>query len=215
MPRQASNRRMPPRALRARGRYLQRRLRRSRMPRVGGVLQPVQYFKRSTYQTNWVLNDTINNTFKSLEFYLSSVPNHTEFTSLYDQYCIKKVVFTLIPKFNVNTLTDIVPPVWSVLDYDGTFPTNQDGMLQYQNLHTTRGQTWHKRVLTPAILTNQYNGLTTAYTPKKGQFIDCQNDSVPHYGARIMLLPGVTGGSETPFAYDLKTTYYLAFKNVR
>lgn len=98
-----------PRALRARGRYLQRRLRRSRMPRVGGVLQPVQYFKRSTYQTNWVLNDTINNTFKSLEFYLSSVPNHTEFTSLYDQYCIKKVVFTLIPKFNVNTLTDIVP----------------------------------------------------------------------------------------------------------
>lgn len=172
-------------------------------------------FKRTTYTTNWIVNDTINNTFKNLSFSLADVPNYTEFTTLYDQYSLRGVAFCLIPKFNVNTMVDIVPPVWSILDYDGTFPTTSTAMLQYQNLHMVRGQKWHKRYLKPRCLGVVYNaGLTNANAPKKNQFIDTQDINVPHYGATIMLPPGNTGG-DSPFAYDLKVTYYLAFKNVR
>lgn len=193
-------------------------VRRRRLPLVrvpGRPAQPTQMFKRTTYTTNWIVNSTLTNTFKNITFSLADVPNNTEFTNLYDQYCIKAVSLCLIPKFNVNTMTDIVPPVWSVLDYDGTFPATQDAMLQYNNLHMTRGQGWIKRYFKPRVLQQIYQaGLTNANSPKRSQFIDCQNINVPHYGATIMLLPGNFGG-DSPFAYDLKVTYYLAFRNQR
>lgn len=207
------NRRRPvnPRAARARARYVRRGMQRSRLGT--RVAQPVQFFKRSTYQTNWIVNDTITNSFKDLTFTLADVPNHTEFTSLYDQYKLSKVVFTLIPKFNSNEpFTGIVPPTWSILDYDGAFPNTPTAMLQYTNLHMVPGQKWHKRVLVPKFPNSVYkSSVTSGYQPNTG-FLDCNDDTVPHYGATVMLMPT---GVEGPFAYDLKVTYYLSFKNVR
>lgn len=198
---------------RGRAAYIRRRLMRRRPFR--RIAQPVQYFKRTTYTTNWLATNTGLDMFKNLTIKLDDVPAHTEFTNLYDQYKIAKVVATLIPKFNsvdpLNPSSIVVPPTWSVLDYDGTFPTTENAMLQYQNLHQIPGMRWHKRVFRPRFLTEQYNGLTTAYSPKTG-FIDCNYASVPHYGATFMSLP--TGG-EAVYGYDLKVVYYLAFKNVR
>lgn len=197
-----------PRTL-GRAKYLRRRKRISRGIR---IKQPVQFFKRTQMYTNWIVNNSTFNQLKSYTFLLNELPNHTEFTNLYDQYQIKGAQVTLIPKFNVNTIVDIVPPTWSTLDYDGSFPTTDTQMLQYQNLHTVRGQRNHKRYLKPALLQQAYQGLTTAYAPKKNVWIDCSNDAVPHYGVTFMLPPI---GATEPFAYDLKVVYYLAFKNVR
>lgn len=183
---------------------------------IGRVAQPVQFFKRSQYQNAWICSQIGSASFKNLEFKLSDVPQVTEFTTLYDQYCIKGVRFTLMPRYNVNTPltgTPQIPQVWSILDFDGSFPTTQDGMLQYQNLKMTPGTGYHKRYLVPAISNAIFNGgITTAYSVKKRQWIDCSDPSVPHFGGTVMI-PSVNADSES--CWDIKVTYYLAFKNVR
>lgn len=196
-----------PKAMRARSKFMRNRMRRGRT----GIKQPVQYFKRVVYEETAILNNTVTDTIQSLTFSLDKVTNHTEFTALYDQYQIKGVKFTLIPKFSETIINDNVPPTWSILDYDGSPPTNRTAMVQYQNLKTVPGNKWHSRYLKPAIAAAVYNGITTGYGERKNVWLDCNNDAIPHYGATVLLPPVVNG----PFSYDLKTTYYLAFKNVR
>lgn len=206
--------RVPPRAQRAKAKFVRSRLRRSRIPRGPRIMQPVQYFKRTQYYTGWLATNTTLPQFKAIQPRLSDVPNYTEFTSLYDQYCIKKVVVTLIPNFNVNALPTAVPATWSILDYDGSFPNTTDGMLQYQNLKMKRGTSWHTRVFTPRILDTIYSSpLGSGYAPKRGQFIDAANPDVLHYGCEFMTQ--AIGITEDVYYYDMKITYYLAFKNVR
>lgn len=194
-----------------------RRARRAVRPRIGrNIAQPVQYFKRTAYLTNWLTNDTIIDKFKNFTVQLSDVPGYNEFIQLYDQYKIAKVVVSLVPMFNtsepLNASSSTVPPTWSILDYDGGFPATRNAMLEYQNLRMVNGHKWHKRVFVPRMQATVYNGVTSAYVPRTG-FIDCGSSGVPHYGATFMALP--IGGVDGPFSYDLKVTYYLAFKNVR
>lgn len=185
-------------------------LRRSRL----GPVQPVQYFKRTTYEVNWIQSGAVDS-FKNLVFQLNQVPNYTEFTSLYDQYCIKGISFVLMPRFNSGEVAlASTPPSWSILDYDGSFPTNNAAMLQYQNLKMKSGYGIHKRYLKPAISTEVYESpIGTAYAPKKNVFIDSAYVDVPHYGATVMIPANVGVGENV--TWDLKITYYLAMKNVR
>lgn len=202
------------------GQRMRRSLALSRRPRKGGIRQPVQFFKRLTYTNAALVTSQLSPQFLNLTFTLQDVPNYTEFTALYDQYCIKGVKFTLMPRFNsalpapdVGTNVSSQPPqTWSVLDYDGGFPTTQTAMLQYQNLKMLPGTKWHSRYVVPAAQVEIFNGISTAYAPKKKLYIDTANPDVKHYGATIMVPEVNTSSSVT---WDLKTTYYLAFKNVR
>lgn len=182
--------------------------------RYGGIAQPIQYFKRSAYQVNFITSGVVDS-FKNLTFRLQDVPQYTEFTSLYDQYCIKLVKIELIPRFNSGEVgLSSTPPIWSIIDKDGSFPTTNAQMLQYQNLKIKTSFGPHKRVLAPAIATELFETpVGTAYAPKQNVFIDASYVDVPHYGATIMI-PANVGVGE-PVSWDLRTTFYLAMKNVR
>lgn len=200
---------------------LRRRL--NRLAPRSRIAQPVQFFKRTTYTNAFLTTSTTAPSFKDLEFKLSDVPNFTEFTALYDQYCIKGVKVVFMPRFNVALSNSIdplnypvssqIPQVWSILDYDGANPTTQNAMLQYQNLKITKGTSYHNRYVIPAVVNEVYNSpTTTAYAPKKKVWLDSANTSVPHYGMTVMVPEANTSSSA---AWDVKITYYLAFKNVR
>lgn len=182
-----------------------------RSARMGGLRQPVQYFKRATYKINAITATSGGPSFVDFTFQLADVPNHTEFTALYDQYCIKGVKMEFIPRFNVANLGDTIPELFSIVDYDGSAPSTEPGFLQYQNLKMTRGTQIHKRYLKPAVLPQVFQGVTTGYSIKKNQWIDSADDALPHYGVSTWL---PTSGANNP-SWDLKVTYYLAFKNVR
>lgn len=201
----------PARAARARANWARKRLARAR---VNKFRQPVQYFKRSAYTAGWITASNSSDQVVSFEFALSGLPSYTEFTTLYDQYMIKGAKFTLIPRFNVanSANVDLPSQVFSILDFDGTPPTTLNQMMQYENLKMTRGTDLHKRYLKPAVLPQVYNGITTGYSMKKNVWLDCSNDSIPHYGATVCI-PQVN--SLESIKYDLKVELYLAFKNVR
>lgn len=201
----------------AAGRRMRARLAVGRTKR---IRQPVQFFKRTVYHNALIKSSQLGPTFENFTFKLDAVPNYTEFTALYDQYCIKGVSLTLMPRYNIAaptpdggvSATGQVPQTWSILDYDGSFPTTEAAMLQYQNLKMQKGTSWHKRYVVPAVSAEIFNGVTTAYAPKKRLFLDTANPDVKHYGATVMV-PQVN--VDTDCAWDVKIVYYLAFKNVR
>lgn len=180
------------------------------------IMQPVQYFKRTVWLPNWLSVASGSDQFASLKFNLSQLPNHSEFTSLFDSYRINMVKVELIPQFdNANvgsiTSTNVISQNYSVLDYDDiAVPTSMDTLMQYQNLKRTPSTKVIKRLIKPRFATEMFNtGIATAYGPRRG-WIDCNYDTVEHYGMKF----GFTSNPQSQ-KYGLKATYYLAFKNVR
>lgn len=154
--------------------------------------------------------------FATINFQLANIPNHTEFIQLYDQYQIKGVKVAFVPRINSSESgVTAVRNVWSVLDYDdSSIPTSRDQLLQYQNVKMTPMTRKHKRYFKPAIAAQMFaTGILSAYGAKKNQWIDCTYDQVEHYGVKYcfdQLPAGVN-----PVTFDVVTTMYLAFKNVR
>lgn len=178
--------------------------------------QPVQYFTRTAYLLGFYsLAPGAAAVGAARNFTLSQVPNATEFTNLYDQYQIKGIKITLIPRFtqsNANTATQVIGNMWSCLDYDdASTPPNLTTLLQYQNVKRTRTNQIHSRYLVPAVAREVFNtGIATAYAPQKKVWLDCTSDTVEHYGIKFWFDSTAAG-----VTYDLQVKFYLAFKNVR
>jgi hypothetical protein len=206
-----------------RSRRPMRRNRRSRRPRLmRNIAQPIQYFKRSVWSpSTFNLTNGIDN-FRGLNFRLNQLPNFSEFTSLYDQYKICGVKVELYPRYDTATQTPGLigtspdtsyqqTRVFSVLDYDdsSTF-TTMDTLMQYQNIKETSSVQKHVRFLKPKYANRIFaTGVSDGFKPGSG-FIDCTYNNVEHYGVKF--------GFQAPsmnLSYDMRTTFYLAFKNVR
>lgn len=161
------------------------------------------------------------------EFRLGDLPNYTEFTALFDQYRIDKIVFKIIPMCNVNQLTinstgalsNNPGIIGTVIDYDDAgSPTSLGYMEQYQNFRyqpVVSSRTM-MRAFKPRIAVAAYGqGLFTSYMNKKATWIDCNSPAVPHYGLKIYL-DGANGTAPTCLqTYQLFADVYLSFRNVR
>jgi len=180
------------------------------------VKQPVQYFVRTAYLPGfYALAAGAGAVGAARQFNLSQVPNRTEFTNLYDQYQIKGVKISLIPRFTEALSTGTAQTIgnmWSCLDYDdASTPTSIDTLLQYQNVKRTRTNQVHSRFLKPAVAREVFNtGIATAYSPQKNVWLDCTSDTVEHYGIKFWFDSTPAG-----VTYDIVIKFYLAFKNVR
>lgn len=187
-----------------------------RRPR-GGIKQPVQFFKRVLYSPNFISVTAGTDGLVQTPFRLDFVPNRTEFTALYDQYMIKAIKVTLMPRGNSSDLGTAatlgnVSRVFSVLDYDDSNnPTSISQLCEYQNLKVTDSVKNHTRYLIPKFNANIAGPLgTIARKPSVG-FLDVTDESVVHNGVKWAIQAPANG----TVIYDLMTTYYLAFKNVR
>lgn len=152
-----------------------------------------------------------------LSFSLGQLPDFTDFTSLYDQYRINKVVVKLIPKVTqavleggVAMLNQNLQQVHSAIDYDDvTAPNSISDLTQYQNHRMSRGNQIHTRVFVPKALTT-IGAVSSA--PKAKQWLDTSTSGIQHRGMKLFIpAPNSTG---TTLYYDLECTMYLSFKNV-
>lgn len=182
------------------------------------IKQPVQYFTRTAFFPAVFTASTAAPAPAVSQFRLSDVPSVTDFTSLYDQYQIKAVKYTLIPKFTNNELnlgggaaSGLLGNVWSVIDYDDVLtPVAVTELLQYQNLKRTRMDKFHSRYIVPKV--NVTMGLNSQ--PKARQWLDIATTNTPHFGLKLWI-DQLAGVSNTEIKFDLTVKYYLAFKNVR
>lgn len=187
-----------------------------RRRRVVKNLGNVHHFKRTLIGTS--INTATSTTFGAYAFSLAQLPDYTEFTNLYDQFRINKVLVKLVP--NVNSAeagaTQRLPQVHSVLDYnDSTAPTTLDELVQYNNYRMTMGSRIHTRKLTPAFLDNVFetSSVTRGSNPNFKKWLSTSNaTAIPHHGMKWAI--GSTA-SASAITYTPYITFYISCKSVK
>lgn len=196
-----------------RRRPMRRRPMMRRRPRLASL--KVHHFKRT--DTASTLTGSITDAFGGMAFTFNDIPNNTEFTNLFDQYRINKVVLKWVPLANsANAGTQSTTLFYSVLDYtDDTVPTTEQQLVEYASLKITQGLRQHTRIFTPTTLdslTDDTGAATYSGNPKIKQWISTSSPNVPHYGVKYLRPAQPTGQLVN---YKLIKTFYFSCRSVK
>lgn len=221
------------------GLFRRRRLFRTRFRRVprlmGGMSRPlVHFFTRKSTLTPITVPNTSVTGYKGggLQWQLSDVPNASEFTALYDQFKILKIKTYIVMRANVNSLNDSagnnnigMPNIICAEDLDDvTAPSdNLAGYQVVQQYARSKAMSFtpEKRVfrftVVPAVSTQIFeSGVSTAYSPKRLQWISTNDPTTPHYGMKYVIEVPISGGTVgVDVAFDVYATYKLLFRSVK
>lgn len=171
------------------------------------------------------INQTAGDSAYGLSFRATDIDNWSQFSALYDQYCITKIVVRLIPMLTNNpvqnlTTSSMVNPglIGTAIDTDDSSVTatlpyfQQYESFRYQNTMSARTIT---RSFTPGIKSYVLSTAGTAVpgATKKKQWIDCAQATVDHYGLKIFVEK--YNNANAPQLWQVICTYYLKFRNVR
>lgn len=178
----------------------------------------VYHFKRKLFLQDGISIPSTAPWSYAYQFRLMDLPNYTEYTALYDQYRINKIVLKLIPKYTESTVqagattnNAIMQQVHSAIDYDDlSYPTGISQLCEFQTHKMTRGNQVHTRVLVPQCQINVGN--LGAAAPKAKQWLDCDQPGLSHRGVKVFI-PNPTPANTTVY-YDVEMTYYVSFKAV-
>lgn len=164
---------------------------------------------------------------------LNKLPNSNKFTNLFDRYRIKQVTLNFYPSMNVeNSSTSaattsgqgVIPTICIAPDVDGrsAAPGSEAAVMQYpgcKKLYMDRPRSFTFR---PRVSAEVYanNTLGIGYsTPKGGQWIDCNNNDVPHYGWVLYMdtsaVSPYNAGVNSCWACKVTCTVDLEFKDVQ
>lgn len=164
-----------------------------------------------------------------VDFRLSDVPSSGEFTALFDQYKIKAIKLRIIPFANTTqTGSAAVAPNLAIqchhiVDFDDSAApaasrVGMDTLCQYQNYKSFSlsgmKPSGHTVIIRPHVALAAYNGAFAGYANKGNQWIDCDSNSVQHYGWKC-IMELADAGAGAIFDFKIEATYMLQFKNVR
>lgn len=153
-------------------------------------------------------------------FTLSDLPNHTEFTALFDQYMLVGVSYRWViikdpAKVQTAANQGSYPRIMWVHDHDSAqTPTSFAELQQYPKCQefyfTTDKQCTPWYYVKTAVAIQMYQGIaTSAYGSKWKQWIDSTYPGTQHYGLRYFYAENYTAQ-----AIRLECKYHLKFKSV-
>jgi hypothetical protein len=133
-------------------------------------------------------------------FQLFNLGNLNSYQTLFDQYRIKAAVITANPSITqvtagTNPTITYLPRLYSVLDYDDSAPPSGiNGLQQYDSCIVSPAGTSISRIIKPHVAIAAYGGSAfTSYANVEDQWIDIASNTVPHYGVKFGVEPGVIG----------------------
>lgn len=157
---------------------------------------------------------------------MNMLPNFSDFTSLYDQYKIKKIVFRIERPFTSNALDGGTSGNTSttnkfircVHDYDGGANLVQEYQyLEYQNVKSYPACgtgpiriTLYPKLQNAVFRNDSFN--TYANTTINPQWIDVANTDVNHFGIRLWTPQLAVGNTQS---YRVFASVILQCKNTR
>lgn len=228
MPRRRQMRRRNYRAKRSIKRSFRRQLAARHMSRTGIMIQKHAFkrmFKLGTYTASVSAAGVPSPISQGFSFAFNQLPGTTDFTTLFDQYKINGIKFSLAPTTTEAILSGVSGSsgalgfrrVHTVLDFDdASAPTGENQMLEYQSRKTTNPMQTHSRYWKPTILTEQYrSAVSTAYAPQRNKYLDLTYTDVPHYGLKLYVDAPIYNGVAAAITYEVFVTYYFTCKNVR
>lgn len=178
---------------------------------------------------NWtdLQGNSIQNTYQAS---LDKLVNYSDFTTLYDQYRILKVVMKVrlvgdpsaqqMPNnASLVNAANIYPRLWYCPDHDDTA---SETWTQLRERAKTKCKVLqpNKMITTsfrPAVLGQLYRtAVTTGYGPKYNQWIDVAGTDVPHYGIKWSIeAAGFTPLTNYPYSFQFDFIYYIQCKGTR
>lgn len=160
---------------------------------------------------------------------LTSLTNRTEYQALFDEYRLSAFKVTLIPKFsNYNTDqaaaygTTLIPYICIVKDAQSKLvPTGTWSAATLNTLLENGGKIYRAdrpiNIYMKPLVTEQYGGGADRYV--RPRFTDLQSaagTTMAHRGFHMFVFVGTwVAASMAGLAWDVRTTYYLKFKNHR
>lgn len=185
------------------------------------LVSQVHRFKRTVVdQFTIPMDGVISEYYEAWSFKLSDLPSYTEFTALYDQYCIEKIVCKFFPRFNVYNYPDAtsaeteVPIILSVIDYDDATAVSQTSLVQFSTCKYHSQFKPFTITFSPRAATAAYSGAFTSYAvASKNQWFDAASSDVQYYG--LKLATSVFSGGNNPTVdptWDVYYEYHLAFR---
>lgn len=160
---------------------------------------------------------------------LTSLTNKAEYQALFDEYKLSAYKVTLIPKFaNYSTSQDaalgttLIPYICIVKDPQSKLvPTGLWSGATLNILLENGGKIYRAdrpvNIYMKPKVTEQYGGGADRYvSPKFTDLSSSAGTTMPHRGFHIFVFVGTwVAASMVGLAWDVRTTYYLKFKNHR
>lgn len=159
----------------------------------------------------------------ALEFKLSSVAQYGDFTNLFDQYRIDKVLVTFYPLWTGkdvpnNATNAIVPIMCTATDLDDAgVPASLDYLNAKPEVQYHRTDKPFSVWIKPHVDTEIYrSAVTTGYGNAKNVWIDSLSSDIPHYGLKYAILGdgGFGIGSNGLGIMQIVVKYYVSFRRV-
>jgi hypothetical protein len=151
------------------------------------------------------------------QFSFGQLDQYAQLGYIFDQYRFDLIEVTFRPQANANPMTlaaVIVPQLYTAIDYDDGATVSLALIRQYQNCLVSTNETQVRR-FTPALAMAAYSGSAfTAYAHRQHQWVDCNSNSVPHYGVKACIDAGATGQTLLQ-TWNVSFRVRISFQNTR
>lgn len=186
------------------------------------VPRPIDHKHIRTYDFGAIFIGATDTGYSST-FTLGSLPNHTEFTTLYDLYRIDavEVIWELVPLVTqamINKRSNIMPVIlaWQD-DDDATAPTTLNQVNQVsrmERLELSEARPAIKRLIVPKLQLGTAGSSPNVGVCMPPRFLDCAYDNVLHYGLKYWVKNfNTTTVAETGAGLNLSFRYHLTMRN--
>jgi len=197
--------------------------RRARKPMMGRVPRTkfssdIHFFKRWASDAQIVGNVAYAPYLNAFKYTLNQLPAASEFTNLFDQYMISKVVTKLFLKIDPSAqsaTTASFPRLFYVRDTDDqAVPASLDELRQHA---TCRVKVMNPNypvtlICKPNVLALSYtSSVASNYSPKWNQWIDLGDITTPHYGWKFV----IDDLTNTNYRVTVEHTFYFKCKASR
>lgn len=201
------------------GKFTPRRRRRKPL-----ALKQHAFVERAENEREIVINTEASATGIYESFTLTKMRQQASYAEIFEFYRIDKVVATFrykggtaqIAVDNDYTTNEVNPLLYFKVDHNDetadTLTTLKDSMKTKTHMFSNNSPEFSIQ-LKPAIQSEMYkSSVTTAYTPKWGQWIPTTDPGVPHYGLKMFGI-AFKNASYNPGTISVSFKYYVSFKN--
>jgi hypothetical protein len=177
------------------------------------------YCTRQLRDISDVVASNTSNVSVSYAFCLNDLDQSSAFISLFDQYRIDALKFSIVPTANSYQATDLTNTRFSqmyiVVDYDDAVNLASPGAARsYDNCIELQPGESLERTFQPRAAIAAYAGAFNNYANFGGLWIDTSSSGALHYGLKLIINQAVSGQTILQ-SWRISVEYFITFRSIK